>query len=165
MSLLIVGRVCLSDPYNKKHHADVKEPIKLKVWPASFGVRFQEDMSFNGKQKYPDASYRKQGYIPFEIVDEKESYQCEGIFTHAVYEKGEEEIVSLIGTKLPNLQCFFEELMVSDIIDSIVCSMEDIHNGQPFMGRFEIKANEFCKTVMSVKHRFQVPSIELCMIK
>lgn len=165
MSKLIIGKVYLTECINSKKYDAVKELIKLKVWPASFGIRFQEEMSSNAKQKYPDANYRKQGCIPFEIVDGKESFQCEGIFIHSVYAENGENIDSLVGTKLPNIQCFFEELMESDNIESIVCSMEDIHNGQPFMGKFEIKANEFCRTVMSVKHNFEIPSIEVCMVK
>ena len=165
MSKLIVGKVCLTKHFNSKEYDDVKELIKLKVWPAPFGIRFQEEMSFNAKQKYPDTNYRKQGYIPFEIVDEKESYQCEGIFIHSVYSDKGQRIESLIGTKLPNIQCFFEELMEADVIESIVCGIADIHNGQPFMGKYEIRANEFCRTIMSIKHNFDVPFIIVEMVK
>ena len=124
-----------------------------------------------GKQiRNPDARYKysinnsesndfAEKYLPFEITDTTDSDECSRIMSGISYRDTDFSIADWGSSGIPNIESFLVQIMAHDLIEYVQISIDLAHGYMPSeCANIDIMANEFCKTLMSLPNRNELPT-------
>jgi len=149
MSKLFTGEIHFKRTPSYDEMTEISYFLLEKSIVNRIGLHLNIVLTAHGLYKYPVRNYRKDGYIPFEIVDTPWSGECRRIIEGVLYSKETFRIARVDLSRLPNIQKFFEEIIQHEMISHIIFVMEDVHDmPRDDFYEFEIKANQFCQTII-----------------
>ncbi|CDE04965.1 putative cell wall binding repeat 2 [Anaerotruncus sp. CAG:390] len=109
-----------------------------------------------------DEKYLADKYLPFEITDSKDADACDRILSGIWYSDNGVRIADPGSSGLPDIENFLVRIMDNGLIRCVRIAFDPAHGYVPSeYPRFDIAANEFCKTLMSVPCHGAVPDGEL----
>ena len=118
----------------------------------------------------PDARYKysinnsesndfAEKYLPFEITDTTDSDECRRIMSGIWYRDSDFGIADWGNSGIPNVENFLVQIMEHGLIEYVQLSIDFAHGYTPSAyADLNITANEFCKTLMSLPNRNELPT-------
>lgn len=131
------------------------------------GLNLYCNLTAKGLYKYPLRNYLKDGYIPYEILDDPLSSECIKIFNGVWYTDKTWKIAFAEKSRLPAVQKFFEDIIVHEKISYITLEIQDEHAWPIEYIDYEIRADQFCQTIMDAPNDkcFEMPPLRLKIVK
>lgn len=170
MSNLAVGEIHFvsipsDDEVTELSYFLLKKSIKNRI-----GVNVNNNLTIWARNKYPVSNYiDNDRYMPYEIVDTPWSGEFREISNNLYLELRDNKtyvISSVEESRLPDLQKFFEDIIVHEMISYITFELEDIHNGPNKFYECEITANQFCQAIIDASGRGSViPSVKMMIVR
>ena len=134
-----------------------------------------------GKQiRNPDARYKysinnsnnsesdvlAEKYLPFEITDTKDSDECRRIVSGISYRDTDFSIADWGSSGIPNIESFLVQIIEHVLIESVQIAIDLMHGYMPSeCANIDIMANEFCRTLMSLPNRNELPTAQFNIVK
>ena len=164
---LLTGKIYLTSIPSYDEITDISYFLLEKAIANKIGINMNCNLTNRGLYKFPLCDYFKNGYIPYEILDDPLSRECHKIFENIMYADKSFKIAFSERSRLYTVQNFFESVMDYEKISHITLEIEDVHLHPLEFFEWEIKANQFCQTIMDTpneKHA-EMPAIRLNIIK
>ena len=100
-------------------------------------------------------------HLPFEITDEKDTYECNRITSGIWYSDTGSGIADWGSSGIPNIERFLVLILNHDLIGHVQLSIELLHGYIPSeYANLDINASDFCKTLMSLPNYNAVPTVQ-----
>ena len=100
-------------------------------------------------------------YIPFEITDAKNSDECSRIISGISYRDTDFSIADWGSSGIPNVENFLVQIMAHNLIEYVQLSIDLAHGyTSSAYADLNITANEFCRTLMSLPNRNELPTAQ-----
>ena len=98
-------------------------------------------------------------YLPFEITDTKNSDECSRIISGISYRDTDFSIADWGSSGIPNVESILVQIMAHDLIEYVQLSIDLAHGyTSSAYANLNITANEFCRTLMSLPNRNELPT-------
>lgn len=134
------------------------------------GVENQIWINIGEHLRNPDARYKysidnvetddlAENYLPFEITDAKDTDECSRIMSGIWYRDSDFGIADWGTSRIPNIENFLVQIMEYEWIEYVQLFIDLAHGYRPSSyASLDIKAAEFCKTLMSLPNHYAVPT-------
>ena len=100
-------------------------------------------------------------YLPFEITDAKNSDECSRIISGISYRDTDFSIADWGSSGIPNVENFLVQIMAHNLIEYVQLSIDLAHGyTSSAYADLNITANEFCRTLMSLPNRNELPTAQ-----
>lgn len=135
MSYLVTGKIHFAEIPSYDEMTELSYFWLDRVIENRIGVNLNVNLTANARYKYPLKNYiNEERYMPYEITESPWPGSCEKIFTGDLL-------------RLYDVQKFFEDIIMHEMISYITFELEDINNGSMEFLEHEIKANQFFQTI------------------
>ena len=126
------------------------------------------NLTEEGLLRYPLKNYAKDGYLPYEILDNPLTNECFDLFRNIAYPEKGFKVVNTSNTGLLRVQNFLEDVLQDERIEYMTLHMEDVHGIAKKTYEYEIEAGMLCHTIEQVPNdinRLAIPAVRFKIVR
>lgn len=160
----LTGEIYFSEVLTKQELVDVSFFITQKSIDHRIGVNLYSNLTPYGLMRYPLREYAKEGFIPYEILDNPMTNECFEMFFNIMYPDKCHNVLNLSNTGVMRVQRFYESVLMDDRISYMTIYIEDVHGIPKKIYEYEIHAKEFCSAIEQTpndENRLDLPAVRL----
>ena len=137
----------------------------LKSVEYKFGLKFSSNLSQTHLKKMDLCDLSAGDYLVYEITDNPLSNECYDIYSGIGF--GQQDFLAIQTGRLNDLEGFFADIMLHNMISSIDLYVEDVHgDSRAGMTNYTIKANELCHIMLTAPRiHTEMPNIKALITK
>ncbi len=132
------------------------------------GVNLYCNLTEEGLRRYPLKNYAKEGYLPYEILDDPLNNECFDLFRNIAYPEEGFTVANMANTGLLRVQNFFEDVLQDERISYLTLHMEDVHGIAEKTYEYEIPAGMLCHAMGQVPNdinRLEIPAVRFKIVR
>ena len=132
------------------------------------GINMYCNLTEEGLLRYPLKNYAKEGYLPYEILDNPLTNECFDLFNNIGYPEEGFAVANIANTGLLRVQKFFEDVLRDERIEYITLHMEDVHGVAKKTYEYEITSGMLCVAIEQVPNdinRLEIPAVRFKIVR
>jgi hypothetical protein len=162
------------DEIHSPPHDDVERLIDLSYFITQtainhrIGINLYCNLTENGLRRYPLKNHAKEGYLPYEILDNPLTNECFDLFRNIAYSEKGFTVANIANTGLLRVQHFFEDIFQDERIAYATLHMEDVHGIAKKTYEYTIEAGMLCDAIERVpndNNRLDIPAVRFVMAR
>lgn len=147
----IVGKIVFTKKLDRDDVVELSYYLTQKAIDNRIGINLNVNLTSNGELFFPIKNYIKEGYIPYEILDDPTTNECSHMLWEIMY--GKRKIANVAKSGVTRLQHFYEEILEHEWISYITVRFYDKHSSDTDLRaktdvyNNEIKVSELCTEI------------------
>lgn len=168
----IIGKIVFTEKLEEDDAVELSYYLTQKAIDNRIGINLYGNLTSEGELFFPIKNYLREGYIPYEILDNPLTCECSHMLWKLMY--GDNRIAGVAKTGIINIQHFYEEILEHKWISYLTVRFYDKHSGDTDLRaktdvyNKEIKVNELCteieNTPLDEDHK-EFPDVRLKIVK
>lgn len=168
----IVGKIVFSEKLERDDVEEISYYLTQKAIDNRIGINLYCNLTSEGKYFFPIKNYIKEGFIPYEILDDPLTNECSHLFKNISY--GRRRIANAAKSGVTRLQHFYEEILGHEYISNVTVRFYDKHSSDTDLRlktdvyNKEIKASRLCTEIENTpldRDYDEFPDVRLKIVK
>ena len=147
----IIGKIVFTEKLEKDDAIELSYYLTQKAIDNRIGINLYCNLTSDGELFFPIKNYLREGYIPYEILDNPLTNECSHMFRKIMY--GANRIAYVAKSGVTRLQHFYEEILEHKWISYITVRFYEKHSSDTDLRaktevyNKEIKVSELCTEI------------------